>query len=101
MFVFGSVFSYLILTVVSPVNGKVVTLFPTKHAIGLVSDNGTEILIHIGIDTVKLKGEGFTSMVEQGDLVEPDQTLMEADLDYVEKNAPSINTPIVFTNLAG
>jgi len=64
--------------VVSPVNGKVVTLFPTKHAIGLVADNGTEILIHIGIDTVKLKGEGFTSMVEQG------QVLMEVDLDYAE-----------------
>ena len=85
--------------VVSPVNGKVVTLFPTKHAIGLVADNGTEILIHIGIDTVKLKGEGFTSMVEQGDLVEQGQILMEVDLDYVEKNAPSIITPIVFTNL--
>ena len=79
--------------VVSPVNGKVVTLFPTKHAIGLVADNGTEILIHIGIDTVKLKGEGFTSKVEQGPV------LMEVDLDYVEKNAPSIITPIVFTNL--
>ena len=85
--------------VVSPVNGKVVTLFPTKHAIGLVADNGTEILIHIGIDTVKLKGEGFTSKVEQGDLVEQGQVLMEVDLDYVEKNAPSIITPIVFTNL--
>jgi len=85
--------------VVSPVNGKVVTVFPTKHAIGLVADNGTEILIHIGIDTVKLKGQGFTSKIEQGDLVEQGQILMEVDLDYVEKNAPSIITPIVFTNL--
>ncbi|MBW9235675.1 PTS glucose transporter subunit IIA, partial [Leptospira santarosai] len=72
--------------VVSPVNGKVVTVFPTKHAIGLVADNGTEILIHFGIDTVKLKGEGFTSKIEQGDLVEQGQVLMEVDLDYVEKN---------------
>ncbi|MCZ8537115.1 glucose-specific PTS transporter subunit IIBC [Paenisporosarcina quisquiliarum] len=86
--------------VVSPVNGKVVTVFPTKHAIGLVADNGTEILIHFGIDTVKLKGEGFTSKIEQGDLVEQGQILMEVDLDHVEKNAPSIITPIVFTNLA-
>ncbi|MGB3262051.1 glucose-specific PTS transporter subunit IIBC, partial [Paenisporosarcina sp.] len=85
--------------VVSPVNGKVVTVFPTKHAIGLVADNGTEILIHFGIDTVKLKGEGFTSKIEQGDLVEQGQVLMEVDLDHVEKNAPSIITPIVFTNL--
>ncbi|MGE6489181.1 glucose-specific PTS transporter subunit IIBC [Paenisporosarcina sp. NPDC076898] len=86
--------------VVSPVNGKVVTVFPTKHAIGLVADNGTEILIHFGIDTVKLKGEGFTSKIEQGELVKQGQVLMEVDLDYVEKNAPSIITPIVFTNLA-
>lgn len=85
--------------VVSPVNGKVVTLFPTKHAIGLVADNGTEILIHIGIDTVHLKGEGFTAKIEQGDLVEQGQVLMEVDLEYVEKNAASIVTPIVFTNL--
>jgi glucose PTS system EIICBA or EIICB component len=86
--------------VVSPVNGKVVTVFPTKHAIGIAADNGTEILIHIGIDTVNLKGEGFTSKIEQGDLVEQGQLLMEVDLDYVEKNAKSIVTPIVFTNLA-
>lgn len=86
--------------VVSPVNGKVVTVFPTKHAIGLVADNGTEILIHFGIDTVKLKGEGFTSKIEQGDVVKQGQILMEVDLAHVEKNAPSIITPIVFTNLA-
>ncbi len=85
--------------VVSPVNGKVVTVFPTKHAIGIAADNGTEILIHIGIDTVHLKGEGFTSKIEQGDLVEQGQLLMEVDLDYVEKNAASIITPVVFTNL--
>ncbi|PSL40069.1 PTS system D-glucose-specific IIA component (Glc family) /PTS system D-glucose-specific IIB component (Glc family) /PTS system D-glucose-specific IIC component (Glc family) [Planomicrobium soli] len=85
--------------VVSPVNGKVVTVFPTKHAIGIAADNGTEILIHIGIDTVNLKGEGFTSHIEQGDLVEQGQLLMEVDLDYVEKNAASIVTPVVFTNL--
>ncbi|TWT27071.1 glucose-specific PTS transporter subunit IIBC [Planomicrobium sp. CPCC 101110] len=85
--------------VVSPVNGKVVTVFPTKHAIGIAADNGTEILIHIGIDTVHLKGEGFTSHIEQGDLVEQGQVLMEVDLDYIEKNAASIVTPVVFTNL--
>ncbi|TWT00546.1 glucose-specific PTS transporter subunit IIBC [Planomicrobium sp. CPCC 101079] len=85
--------------VVSPVNGKVVTVFPTKHAIGIAADNGTEILIHIGIDTVHLKGEGFTSHIEQGDLVEQGQLLMEVDLDYIEKNAASIVTPVVFTNL--
>ncbi|ALS77252.1 PTS glucose transporter subunit IICBA [Planococcus kocurii] len=85
--------------VFSPVNGKVVTVFPTKHAIGIAADNGTEILIHIGIDTVHLKGEGFTSHIEQGDLVEQGQLLMEMDLDYIAEHAASIVTPIVFTNL--
>lgn len=85
--------------VFSPVNGKIVTVFPTKHAIGIAADNGTEILIHIGIDTVHLKGEGFTSHIEQGDLVEQGQLLMEMDLDYIAENAASIITPVVFTNL--
>ncbi|ANU14576.1 PTS system, glucose-specific IIC component [Planococcus halocryophilus Or1] len=85
--------------VYSPVNGKVVTVFPTKHAIGIAADNGTEILIHIGIDTVHLKGEGFTSHIEQGDLVEQGQLLMEMDLDYIAEHAASIITPVVFTNL--
>lgn len=85
--------------VFSPVNGKVVTVFPTKHAIGIAADNGTEILIHIGIDTVHLKGEGFTSHIEQGDLVEQGQLLMEMDLAYIAEHAASIITPVVFTNL--
>ncbi|WP_077623910.1 glucose-specific PTS transporter subunit IIBC [Sediminibacillus massiliensis] len=85
--------------IASPINGKIVNIFPTKHAIGLQADNGTEVLIHIGIDTVKLKGEGFTAKVEEGDLVEQGQTLMEVDLDYIAENAASTITPIVFTNL--
>lgn len=83
----------------SPVNGKVLNVFPTKHAIGLEADNGMEILIHIGIDTVGLKGEGFTAKIAEGDEVKQGQALMEVDLDYVKENAPSIVTPIVFTNL--
>ncbi|MGI8314983.1 glucose-specific PTS transporter subunit IIBC [Halobacillus mangrovi] len=85
--------------IVSPVNGKVLNVFPTKHAIGLEAENGMEILIHIGIDTVGLKGEGFTAMISEGDEVKQGQALMEVDLDYVKENAPSIVTPIVFTNL--
>lgn len=85
--------------VFSPVNGEVITLFPTKHAIGLKADDGTELLIHIGIDTVHLKGEGFTAHVEQGDLVEQGQLLMEMDLAYIGEHAPSIITPVVFTSL--
>lgn len=86
-------------TIVSPVNGKIVNLFPTKHAIGILSDSGREILIHVGIDTVNLKGEGFESLIAENDRVEAGQPLMKVDLEYVAKNAPSIITPIVFTNL--
>ncbi|KXZ14735.1 PTS glucose transporter subunit IICBA [Bacillus nakamurai] len=86
--------------VVSPVRGKVLNVFPTKHAIGLQSDGGKEILIHFGIDTVSLKGEGFTSFVSEGDRVEPGQKLLEVDLEAVKPKVPSLMTPIVFTNLA-
>jgi glucose PTS system EIICBA or EIICB component len=87
-------------TIVSPVNGKVINLFPTKHALGLLSDSGREILIHVGIDTVKLKGEGFETLVSENDRVEAGQPLLKVDLDFIKSNAPSIMTPIVFTNLA-
>lgn len=83
----------------SPVNGKIINIFPTKHAIGILADNGTEILIHIGIDTVNLKGEGFTAKIEEGDEVKQGQVLMEVDLAFVEQNAPSTVTPVIFTNL--
>ncbi|MCM3408786.1 glucose-specific PTS transporter subunit IIBC [Metabacillus litoralis] len=86
-------------TVVSPVNGKILNVFPTKHAIGIQSDGGKEILIHFGIDTVNLKGEGFEAFVQEGDIVEQGQKLLEVDLEFVKSNAPSIMTPIVFTNL--
>lgn len=86
-------------TVVSPVNGKVLNVFPTKHAIGLQSDGGKEILIHFGIDTVNLKGEGFEAFVQEGDIVEQGQKLLEVDIEYVKQHAPTVMTPIVFTNL--
>lgn len=87
--------------VVSPVNGKIINIFPTKHAIGIESDSGKEILIHFGIDTVKLKGEGFESFISEGDRVTIGQKLLKVDLNFVKVNAPSIITPIVFTNLSG
>ncbi|KEZ52737.1 MULTISPECIES: glucose-specific PTS transporter subunit IIBC [Metabacillus] len=86
-------------TIVSPVDGKILNVFPTKHAIGLESESGNEILIHVGIDTVNLKGEGFEAFVKEGDTVKKGQKLLEVNLDFVKQNAPSIMTPIVFTNL--
>ena len=87
-------------TIVSPVNGKIVNLFPTKHAIGILSDTGREILIHVGIDTVNLKGQGFETLVSENDIVEQGQPLLKVDLDYIKEHATSTITPIVFTNLA-
>jgi glucose-specific phosphotransferase system IIBC component len=86
-------------TVVAPVDGKVLTFFPTKHALGLQSLDGREILIHVGIDTVNLKGEGFEALVEQGDDVMKGQPLLEVDLERIKDKVPSLMTPIVFTNL--
>ncbi len=86
-------------TVLAPVAGKIVQVFPTKHAIGIETLDGTEILIHFGIDTVNLKGEGFETFVKQDDHVTQGQKLLDVNLDYVKENAPSIITPIIFTNL--
>ncbi|RBW71550.1 glucose-specific PTS transporter subunit IIBC [Bacillus taeanensis] len=86
-------------SVVSPVDGKIINVFPTKHAIGIESKEGREILIHFGIDTVNLKGEGFDVFVEQGDEVKQGQELMKVNLEYIKENAKSTVTPIVFTNL--
>ncbi|HBN6335711.1 TPA: PTS transporter subunit IIABC [Staphylococcus aureus] len=81
----------------APFNGKVQMIFPTKHAIGLVSDSGLELLIHIGLDTVKLNGEGFTLHVEEGQEVKQGDLLISFDLDYIRKHAKSDITPIIVT----
>jgi PTS system D-glucosamine-specific IIC component len=87
--------------VLSPVKGTVHNTFPTKHALGLVSEDGLEVLIHIGLDTVNLKGQGFEMLVTEGDLVDVGTPLLKVDLPYIEANAKSSITPIVFTNLEG
>ncbi|MFD1177007.1 glucose-specific PTS transporter subunit IIBC [Paenibacillus puldeungensis] len=85
--------------IASPVYGKVFNVFPSKHAIGIMSDGGKEVLVHIGVNTVKLKGQGFNILVKEGDLVAAGQPIMEVDLEYVKEHAPSIISPIVFSNL--
>ncbi|WP_027416418.1 glucose-specific PTS transporter subunit IIBC [Aneurinibacillus terranovensis] len=86
--------------VVSPVDGTVTTFFPTKHAVGLLAENGREILVHFGIDTVNLEGEGFEALVKQGTKVKAGQPLLRVDLNQIKGKVPSLVTPIVFTNLA-
>lgn len=85
--------------VVSPVDGIVAMVFGTKHAIGINTEDGLEILIHFGIDTVKLNGEGFECLVSQGEKVKAGQLLLKVDIDEIEEKVPSIITPIIFTNL--
>ena len=86
--------------VVAPFDGTVMTLFPTKHAIGLVSENGLELLIHIGIDTVQLDGKFFTPHVKQGDKVKRGQKLMSFDIKAIQAAGYSVETPVIVTNSA-
>ncbi|ADU30037.1 PTS sugar transporter subunit IIA [Evansella cellulosilytica] len=85
-------------TVVSPVIGEIIQVFPTKHAIGIKTVNGVEVLIHIGLETVNLNGEGFTAFVKQGDKVAKGEKLISFDLDIINEKASSTITPIVITN---
>lgn len=85
--------------VVAPFDGTVTMLFDTHHAIGLVSDEGIELLIHVGIDTVKFNGRGFTPLVQTGDRVHIGQKLLEFDRNHIRANAISDATPIVITNM--
>lgn len=84
--------------VLSPVDGVVTSVFPTKHAIGVTSDDGVEILIHIGMDTVSLNGEGFESFVKQNDRVHKGDLMLRVDLDKIKAAGLSVITPIVVTN---
>ncbi|URZ16424.1 beta-glucoside-specific PTS transporter subunit IIABC [Clostridium felsineum] len=84
--------------VVAPFDGTVVSLFPTKHAIGLLSDNGVELLIHIGLDTVELEGKYFRAYVEQGQAVKRGQILLTFDLDKIKEEEYISQVPIIITN---
>ncbi|MGL4914094.1 MAG: glucose-specific PTS transporter subunit IIBC [Romboutsia sp.] len=85
----------------APVSGTVGVIFPTKHAIIIESEAGREVLIHLGIETVKLEGKGFDVFVKVGQKVKAGDKLVKMDLDYISKNATSTISPVVFTNLEG
>lgn len=84
--------------VVSPIEGEVVSIFPTKHAIGLKTKSGLELLIHIGLETVNLNGEGFETFVTVGDKIKPGDKLISFNLHIIKEKAASTITPIIITN---
>lgn len=84
--------------VIAPFDGEVMVCFPTGHAYGLKSTDGTEILIHIGMDTVQLDGKGFDVKVEAGQKIKQGDVLVQVDLDYVKSQGKPLTTPIVFTD---
>ena len=83
----------------APEDGEVCFVFDTKHALGFITDSGVNLLLHMGIDTVKLGGKGFEVYVESGQKVKKGDPLMKLDLDYLKANAPSIVSPILCTDL--
>lgn len=85
--------------VCAPEKGEVTFVFDTKHAVGFLTDSGIELLIHVGIDTVNLQGQGFEALVQAGQKVKKGTPLLKLDLEYLEKHARSIVTPIVCTEL--
>lgn len=85
--------------VTAPEDGEVGFIFDTKHAIGFITDSGVNMLIHMGIDTVKLNGEGFEVLVEEGQKVKKGTPMLKLDLEYLKANAPSIVSPVICTEL--
>lgn len=85
--------------VVSPVDGEIIQVFDTLHAYGVRSDDGAEILIHIGINTVELKGKGFKSFVGNGQKVRKGDKIAEVDINLLKENGYLLQTPVILTNI--
>ena len=85
--------------VVAPEDGEIGFIFDTKHAVGFITDSGISLLIHMGIDTVKLNGEGFEVLAESGQKVKKGTPILKLNLDYIKKNAPSLVSPVICTEL--
>ena len=83
----------------APEDGEVCFVFDTKHAIGFMTESGVSLLIHVGIDTVKLDGKGFECFVENGQAVRKGDPMLKLDLDYLRENAPSVASPVLCTEL--
>lgn len=86
-------------TVYSPVGGKIIDVTETLHAYCIESDDGLDILVHIGVNTVELKGEGFSPMVKAGDSVKPGDVLCNVDIDLIKQKGYPLHTPVLITNI--
>lgn len=84
--------------VYAPFDGKIVGLLESRHAVGIESTSGIEILIHVGMDTVKLQGRGFTAYVQDGEQVKKGQLLLEFEKEEIEKAGYEVTTPVIVTN---
>lgn len=84
---------------VAPYDGEITQIFPTNHAFGITTKEGLEILVHIGIDTVDLKGEGYKRLVEVGSKVKRGEGIIEVDFEFIKKAGKDIITPVVITNI--
>lgn len=83
----------------APCDGKITNIFPTNHAFGIETKEGLEILVHIGLDTVELKGEGFKRLIEEGTIVKAGDAVIEVDLEVIKSNNKDTITPLVITNM--
>lgn len=82
--------------VVAPVSGTAVSVFPTGHAVGIQTKDGIECIVHVGLDTVELNGEGFKPLISQGDKVKAGQPVIEFDKDFIEEKGYNLTTMVVF-----
>lgn len=94
----GVAFELIENTIYSPIEGKVTLIPETKHAIGITGVEGIEILVHIGLDTVNLKGQGFESLIKQGDKVFKGTPILKVDIDGLKEQGIELTTPMVITN---
>lgn len=86
-------------TLYAPVSGTVATIFDTKHAIGYKLDNGADVLMHIGMDTVELEGKGFDLDISVGDKVQAGQLIGKVDLSYIKSQGKEVTTPVLLTTM--
>lgn len=82
----------------SPCDGELITVFPTKHAIGIKANNGAEILIHFGLDTIQLEGKGFKQVAKEGQRLKKGDLILDVDIVFLQKKGYAIETPMVITN---